>query len=249
MQIKIRKLGTFPIVERFKFILKLCGLWSRDISSTYLLMLYNGYKVAFMFIFMLLYALTINTNIFFTDDVLEATDVLCMGLTVMALVGKSTNYGFFRRRIETLLRISEEFRLDSDQEVEFVNQQMVGFTKMCNFVYCFSNLAITFNSIAAIMSEEVRLPYVAWFPFDWKSNSTTYMLVCIYQIFGMFMGANLNMSIDLMSIYLMHVVSIKLETLGNRLRKLSEIKGKGQNQQADARKLIRCISVYQDTWK
>ncbi|XP_037040272.1 putative odorant receptor 71a [Bradysia coprophila] len=249
MRVQIRKLGTFAAVDKFKFVLKLCGLWPSGIPYSYLSILYNWYSLAFIFVFLFPYILAINVNIFFTEDVVEATNTLCMGLTVMALFGKSLNFRFFLRRIQNLLRTSETFQLESDREVEFVDQKMVPFNKLCNCVYCFSNLAIAFNSIEAIVSAEARLPYAAWFPFDWKSNSTTYALVCIYQVVGMVIVANLNLSIDLLSVYLMHVTSVKLEILGNRLRKLNGINVNGrQNRHTHTKKLVRCISVYQQAW-
>ncbi|XP_037040273.1 odorant receptor 94b-like [Bradysia coprophila] len=101
-------------------------------------------------------------------------------------------------------------------------------------------MAISFNFISTSMSDTTRLPYLAWLPFDWKCNSTAYAWLYTYQVIGVIIQANINVSLDLLMAYSMHVASIKFELLGDRLQRLSEMKkdGGGKPRQ-QTRDLIR----------
>ncbi|XP_037040275.1 odorant receptor 94b-like [Bradysia coprophila] len=107
-------------------------------------------------------------------------------------------------------------------------------------------MAISFNFISAIMSDNPRLPYPAWYPFGWKSNTSAYPWLYTYQVVGVIIQANLNMSLDLLAAYFMFMASIKLEIVGNRLQKLGEMKQRGEKRvQSDSRYvqgLQKCFS-------
>lgn len=247
---KSRKLGSSAAVERIKLVFTLCGQWPLDISSKFLAMLYNCYGLTVVITCLFIYNLTICIYIFFTEDMLEATDNLCIGLTLIAEFGKLLNFRFFLQRIQTLLRMNEEFQLENDRESEFVDGQMVGFNKLVTFYYCLANVAVSFNSIGVLMTEEVRLLYLAWFPFDWKSNSTAYAWVYTYQVVGVIFIANLGLSLDLFAAYLMHAASIQFDILGIRLQELGTMNEEdGRPKKRMDRDLIRCISIYQRIWK
>ncbi len=244
------KLGTFVVVERLKLVFKLCGLWPSENTSKCSSVLYNFYSLTINVIFLFLYDLSTSVYIFFLEDVQEATDNLCMSLTLIALFAKVVNFKISLRRIRTALRMSEEFMLENDEEYVIVDRQISFYNKLAVFLFCSANVAGSFNYTAVMMSEEVKLPVLAWFPFGWESNSTVYVLLYAYQVIGLVIQSNLNVSMDLFAAYLMHVASIKLQILGNRFENLSKFMSEGQvNQQIVDDSLARCVVTYQHLWK
>lgn len=251
-----KTLGTSESVKMLKFIFKLSGLWPSE-RSGYLTIFYTFYSLSILVIFLFLYDLSLIIYIFYLEDVEEATNNLCMSLTLITLFGKVLNFKFYLRRIKNLLRMSEEFRLENDQEAFLVDQRISFFYNLTKVLLIFGNISGLSIYIGAFMSEEVRLPFLAWFPFDWKSNFSTYVSLYIYQIVGMIIQSNLNVGMDLFSAYVMHVASIKLELLGVRLEKLSKFKEQGQlNLQIDDKTerkyiaaLVKCVAAYQKIWR
>lgn len=251
-----KTLGTSESVEKLKFVFKLCGLWPNQLSG-YLSILYKFYSISIIVIFLFLYDLSLIVYIFYIENVEEATNSLCMTMTLITLFGKVLNFKIFLRRIQNLLVMGEKFTLENDQEALLVDQRISFYNHLTTFLFFSANIAASSIYTGTFMSEEARLPFLAYFPFDWKSNFTTYVLICIYQIIGMSIQSNLNVTMDLFSAYLMHVASIKLEILGVRLEKLSRFVEKGQlNLQIDNKtnneyiaELVKCVKAYQHIWK
>lgn len=251
-----KKLGTSVGVERLKFVFNVCGLWPSKLSG-WLAMLYNFYSLTIIVVFLFVYDLSLTVYIFFIEDVQEATNSLCMSLTLITLFGKVLNFKIFSRRIQRLLNSVEEFRLENDQETLLAEQRISFYNKLILFLYISANGAGSAIYSGTILSSEVRLPFLAWFPIDWKSNYTAYVSLYIYQVIGMTIQSNLNVTMDLFSAYLMHVASIKLEILGRRLENLSKFKEQGQfNLQVDEKTeaehmaaLVKCVVAYQHIWK
>lgn len=241
-----KKLGTFAMVEKLKFNLKFGGLWSSD-SSKCSSLLYKFYGLMIMVTIFLIFDLSLNIYVFYVKNVQEATENFCLSLTAIAMIGKVLNFKIQFRRIQRALRVAESFTLENDREKLFVDERISFYNKICTFFLVAANIGVFFICFGAILVDEKRLPILAWFPFDWKSNTTIYALCYTYQTISLTIQANLNVTLDLFSAYLMHVASIKLEILGVRLEKL----GTGQrNQQTDDTKaFVKCIVDYQSIWK
>lgn len=247
---KNRKLGTFSAVERIKFVILLCGQWPVGISSKLRRMLYNCISVTVFIIFVFLYDFLMCASVLFIEDVQEATENLHTSLTFLTTFGKALNYRFLFGRIQGLFRMSETFQLENVYESQFADRQMVRFNKLVTFLYCSANSAVSFSCIATVFSDTPRLPFPSWYPFDWKTNSTTYAWLYTYQVIGVMIQSNLNISLDLLTAYFMHVASVQLQILGVRLEKLGKINGDGRpNQKTNTKDMIRCISAYNRIWK
>lgn len=251
-----KTLGTSRGVDKIKLVFQLCGLWPSEFSGCFS-MFYNFYSSTIIIIFLFLYDLSLIIYIFFLEDVQEATNNLCMSLTLVTLFGKVLNFRTFLRRIQNLLHMCEEFALENDEEVVLVDQRISFYDKLVLFLFLSANIAGSAIYIGAFMSDELQLPFLGWYPLDWKNNYTTYVLLYIYQVFGMSIQCNLNVSMDLFSAYLMHVASTKLDILGLRLEKLSKFKEQGQlnlhtdneTEEKHITTLVRCVVSYQHIWK
>lgn len=93
------------------------------------------------------------------------------------------------------------------------------------------------------------------------------MSVYIYQLIGLFIQAQVNVSLDMINVYLLYIASIKFEILGARLVKLGNIKEARLNNVDDVnlgikrknqwiqegfekkRALIKCVVSYQKIWQ
>lgn len=251
---KNKKLGTSKGVETLKFVFNVCGVWPKKLPQL-LSVLYNLYFLIILVTFIFLYDLSLIIYIFYLEDVQEATNNLCMSLTLITLFGKVLNFKYYLSKIQNLLHIGEEFELENEDEILFVDQRISFYKKLIIFLYMSANIAGSAVYVGAFMSTEVRLPFLGWYPFDWQSNYKTFVLLYVYQVVGMIIQCNLNVSMDLFSAYLMHVGSIKLEIVGKRLEKLGTIQKQGQlfldskMNQEQISSLIKCIVTYQHIWK
>lgn len=196
-------------------------------------------------------------EIFYIENVIEATNNLCMTLTLITLFGKVLNFKYFLKNIQNLLHFAEEFDLENGEEVELVQKSLTFYTKLVKFLIIAVNIAGSSNYIGAFFTGEHKLPYLAWYPFDYRNNYTLYVALYLYQSIGMFIQSNLNITMDLFSAYVIHIGSVQLELVGKRLRKLNEFTMQGQlNLRMDSKgnkrnisSLVRCVESYQRTWK
>lgn len=250
------KLGTCEGVERCKFVFSYCGLWPKNMPR-WLSILYNFYNLNIIVIFLFLYDLAFILYIPFLENVEEATNNLCITLTLITLFGKVLNFKMYLSKIQNLSHIAEEFELENEQESYLVNQRISFYNKLTLLLLCTANTSACSNYVGALLSSEVRLPYLAWYPFEWRSNSSTYILLYMYQVIGMFIQCNLNVGMDLFSAYLMYVGSLKLEILGMRLEKLSTFHEQGslnlgmdyKTKKQHIASLVKCVVTYQHIWK
>lgn len=237
-------MGTFPAIDKVIFFLKFCGLWPAKNKSKYLSVLYQFYSIVIIVIFLAIYDLFFCVYIFLVEDWDKATEHLCMNLALIVLFGRLLNLKFFFRQIKSVLRISEEFILESGEEILLVNQKISFFSKIAIFNCVGVNAGCMFAYISTIFADEIQLPFHAWYPIDWKSNPMIYVLLYLYQFFGMTIQSNLSVCVDILTAYPMFMCSVQLEILGRRLEKLNEMKCQSNEDiQIDA--FIKCVVTYQ----
>ncbi|XP_037042348.1 odorant receptor 94b-like [Bradysia coprophila] len=252
-----KTVGTSGGVKILKFVLTCAGFWPRNVPYKWLSVLYGIYSNIILIFIMFLYQMSMLIEIFHIENVVEATNNLCMTLTLMTLFGKILNFKYFLGNIQSLLYFGEEFELENDEEVAVVQQNLTFYTRLVQFLLITANIAGPSNYVGAFLAGDFKLPYLAWYPFDYKSSNTLYAGIYFYQSIGMFLQSNLNVTMDLFSAYMMHIGSLKLQIVGRRLKKLSEFTMQGQlNLAMDGKankrhisSLVRCIESYQRTWK
>lgn len=202
MQTK-RHIGRFPVMDKLKFVFQLFGIWPIDTVSKYKSMLNKVYSLVIFVLFFLCYDLSLSIYLFYVEDVQDATDNLTINLTLIVVLGKMLNFKIYFRRIIALLRMSEEFTLESDQEIVFAAEQMSPFSKVTTLNRFVVNACCVFAYAKVFYTDERELPFPGWFPFDWKRNTTAYVLLYIYQIIGMIIQSNLSPVLDMLPAYLM----------------------------------------------
>lgn len=227
-----RAIGKRRIVKWIMFLFRLLGLWQTDkLSPIYLL-----YQIVLHFIFSFLYALSLCVRIVQIDNTTELIAASGMTLTVVALLFKFINLCYFRRIIAQILHDNETFVLANAGEREFVRRRMRFFTIVAIGYYSMANSAGASSFVAAALLR--KLPFFGSYPLDWQMNEWNYWLVYGYQVAGMFILCNANVTIELLPGYLMFVTSVRLEILAQRLCTLG-----GRSTEAA---LMGCVKLHQN---
>lgn len=240
------EIGTSKELERMKLILCLTGLWPNKWTG-WKLRAYNFYSI-FMVFFLFVYDLAFCIYIIFLKDINEVTYSLCMTLTVVALFGKVVNFKINVNGIQNLLSLVDKFQLESLNEAAFVTKKLSPFNKLLVTYFFLANMASVSSYVGAILSGKVRLPFLAWYPFDWETNNFIYVPLFLYQAFGMTIQSNLNVTMDLFSGYLMYIGSVKFEILGRRFENLNQVLD-GKKKIVSMEALLKCVKTYQQIWK
>lgn len=222
-------------------VFRLFGLWIPDSTSVYKLYSYSLHGL-----FTFYYTSTLIVAIFFVQSAKEIINSVGMMLTLTALSVKVLNIYANNVHIRGCLRSIEEFPLHDDEELQCKKKRVRMFSIVAWTLYCTGNTAGMSTYLAAL--RERMLPFKAWYPVE-----THFWSMYTFQVGGMLMLSNLNMTMELFPSYLMYMVSIKMEILSTRLRKL----GKGVShlggyadpetveQHGMTMQLADCIKVHQ----
>lgn len=252
-------IGPSLITKTLIILFRIFGLWYYpDTSAAYKL-----YAFVLHFIFSFLYTICFVVNVFYLTDVSEATDSLCIGLTVLALFVKVLNFFWYNNLIQKILENIQQFELIDDNEIELVNDRTKTFLKLMVFYYFAPNTTGITTFINAVFVTPPQLPFNGWYPLDWQHNNRDYWLTYFYQTFGMAMEINLNITIDLFPCYIMFMISVQMELLGGRLANIEGGPGKimtdgklmakqqvdvwadGTDRQSE-RMIVDCIKIHQN---
>lgn len=194
----------------------LFGQWSNETTS----ILYHVYSFALHFGFVFLYLICMLINLIFITDVNETTHSLYVTLTELAFFLKVLNFFWFNRGMKECLATVVDFDLKNEKEAETVHKRMHFFNWLTFCYYVIPNLCAITASMKPLFVEKREIPFRGWYPLDWMNNDRDYLLVYAYQVIGIMIEVNLNVTLDLFPNYLMHMISIQMQILGKRLRNL-----------------------------
>lgn len=182
---------------------------------------YKAFGYIFLFIFSIIFTLSMVIQLFNIQDMKNSTEALYMTLTEVALAVKIVN---FLRRInefQQMLRAAQDFELVNDDELKLLKIYVDRFFKMALFYYLAAFYAGCSADIAAAFGSVNELPFSAWYPFfDWKNSNLDFWILVVYQTAGMFVTSMINVTVELFASLLMFMTSFQMEVLGMRLSKL-----------------------------
>lgn len=213
-------IGPSPISKLLVFIFRISGLWYYPDTTV----AYKLYAFLLHFVFSFLYTICFVVNVFFLTDVSDATDSLCITLTVVALLVKVFNFFWYNTLIQRNLEKIQQFQLIDDNEIRLVNSRTKMFSKLMVYYYCICNTTGITTFINAIFVTPPKLPFPGWYPMDWQHNNRDYWLTYFYQTLGMAMEINWNITIELFPCYVMFMISVKMELLGGRMANIKPMK-------------------------
>lgn len=233
-------------------VLRVCGLW-RPVASSYT-SLYTIYGTIFLAIFSGFYTLFMCIHLAILTDLNQLTDVSYMALTELALFVKIIIFFILNRKLQALYAELSAFKLETNDERTFVACRVNFFFKAMVFYYSVSNGATSLTEISTVLSNEWRLPYAGWYPFvDWQHSYTGYWITFAYQMFGMHVTCNLNVTVDTFATFFMFIISVQMEVLGMRLQTMGYGKqslgaaagSDTQDKSANIRRLVAQIKLHQ----
>lgn len=235
-------IGRPRIAKIMVTILSIFGLWLPD--STFI---YRLYSAQLHCIFTFSYTSALAIALFFAQSANDMLNSLGMIMTLVALNAKVLNIYRHHRMIRRCLIFIEEFKLLDKEEEQRKTDRVRMFTIVAAILYFTGNTAGMSVYLAAHRARV--LPFVAWYPFQ-----LSFWWLYSYQVVGMLMLSNVNMTMELFPSYLMYMVSIKMDILGERLRKLGSgvtkqmryIKERETTDQIkESDKLSQCIKAHQ----
>ncbi len=246
----MKVVGETIISRLVVWVYYLFGQWPNENSS----ILYHIYAFVLHFGFVFLYLVCMLINLIFITDVNETTHSLYVTLTELAFFLKVMNFFWFNRGMKECMSAINVFELRNETEANWVQKRMHYFNWLTYCYYVIPNICAITASMRPLFVQQRDIPFRGWYPLDWVNNDLNYVVVYGYQVIGIMIEVNLNITLDVYPNYLMHMISIQMRILGKRLTNLgSSSNGKvvrtinpsDKFQQKGSVDLIDCIQTHQ----
>lgn len=232
----------------FQRFFTLTGLWlpaqPSIIHKIYVLLIqiifFNGYTA-----FKCMYVFELKT-------VGEASILTFVCLTEVALILKLFNFLAKNALVRENQRLIREFRFQNQTELEYFDAKLKTFRIISRAFFILTFATDFFSYIVPFFqNNEPTLPYLSWYPWDWRHNRSTYWKIYAYQIIGMLVQSNTLVAMELYCVYFLMVLGAYLTILCNRLNAIG-YDGENSGVEAGARKiqdknnhtLIECIKTH-----
>lgn len=212
------KVGESTLSRLIVRVYYLFGQWPNEDFS----MFYFIYAIVLHFGFVFLYLICMLINLLFIKDVNvdETTHSLYVTLTELAFFLKVLNFFWFNRGMKECMSTVIDFDLKDENEAYMMRKRMQFFSWLTYSYYVIPNLCAITASMKPLFVEKREIPFRGWYPLDWVNNDRDYVLVYAYQVIGIMIEVNLNVTLDVYPNFLMHMISIQMQILGNRLTNL-----------------------------
>lgn len=204
--------ATNRMVQVFRWV----GLWPTQNSSIFywiygVLVLSTG---SFLITFTMMFQLICFTK---KEDL---TGNSYMALTELVLCVKIINFYFRYRSVKTHLNTIHEFEFQTDAERKLFIKRLrfAYFVYMMDFVLM--NIVHVLIYIDIFTAPERKIAFPAWHPIDWKIDTRNYILVLIFQIYGMGITTNIQVVIQQYPSLMFCCVSAQFEILSMRLQNI-----------------------------
>lgn len=203
-------------------LLRICGLWKPYEKSIWLQTVYSTYSVVFLTTFVMIYTAAMVINIFVPSEADDSlANRLFLSLTEAALLVKVINFFFNNRDWQRIFDEIDEFRTNASKEEIIIQFRTRIFLILTLAYLCSVHLSVYASVMIPLLDGGKNLPFSGWYPgFEWKYNQRDYWIVYIYQSFGSFITANLNVGIDAYYYFVILILSAQVNIYGNRLRSL-----------------------------
>lgn len=132
-------------------ILQVLGLWKPNKESNWRFY-YSSYAIVFIFIFSIIYTVSMVVNIFFLTDFSDLTNRLYMSLTEVALVIKVITFFVNNREWQQILTDIKQFSINSLGDERIIKQRALIFQVVLYVYFFFPNCAAHALGIAPLLS-------------------------------------------------------------------------------------------------
>lgn len=213
--------GESTLSKVLVFCFFICGLWSKFKPNTIVSSLYHILSYIGQFTLSFCYTGFMVVGLLFISDVNQITLSICVTFTCVAYVAKILNFYWHNAGMKMCLNSVRDFVLENEHEEEFLQDRMKPFQKLALFYYILPNVCGITAYLKPLFAVKTELPFLGWYPLDWETNALNYWIIYVYQIAGIFIEINLNVTMELFPSYLMHMLSTQMEILGMRLERIT----------------------------
>jgi hypothetical protein len=200
------------------FMLRCVGLWPGR-GETYQRDLYTFYAVFNAILIIGGHNFSQLANIFFVYSDLEAlaATIFVMITNILATV-KMYTFVLNMRVIKELLLVLDSFHFQpkSLEQVKLVQPTLQIWKKLYIVYSSVVGVNVLLWSIAPLLDEGQRLPFVAWYPFSTES-SPNYQIIYIYQVVCIWYITIANLNLDCMTYALMMYICAQCDILCDNL--------------------------------
>lgn len=248
--------GDSTLSKVLVFYFFIFGLWSKFEQNTIISTFYRILSYTMHFTLSFCYTGFMVVGLLFISDFNQITLSICVTFTCVAYVAKILNFYWNNTGMKKCFKSVNEFVLENEHELEFLNNRMEPFRKLSLIYYIIPNVCGITAYLKPIFASQTELPFLGWYPLDWRNNLMDYWITYVYQVVGILIEINLNVTMELFPSYLMYMLSIQMEILGMRLEKISatecdievlaeNIDGSNNEQQEIVHKMIEYLKLHQ----
>ncbi|CAD7085732.1 unnamed protein product [Hermetia illucens] len=215
----MREVNNYRALKALWVTMRILGL---DPPEKYRV-LYQVYSICLNTTITFYYPLSMFINMFLLDKKKEVVSNLTLTIS-MVVCGMKTFNNYLKRKELWKIR---EYLVQLDSEVKFeVDKEYLEYMEKVSFRYfvlyaSMYGLVIATCEFPMLFATESRLLYPAWFPWDWKKSSRTYVAIHSYQLIGIIIQIYQNLLNDTLPGILMwllkgylHVQEARIERIG-----------------------------------
>lgn len=241
----------WPMRTLIKF-LNFVGLWPKQHKSMGSWFFYGIYTIIFQTIFTFSYDFFKCINFLFLTDLDIITRAMFICFTEIALAVKIVNFYFRMRTMQTCLNYIQKIKIENQYEADAFTSNFSFLSKIIKWYLITANVTGIFSYLSPLLVAEPILPYPGWYPLDWFNSTLYYWLIYAYQVIGMFLQIQTLVIIESYFIYLMVTISVQLDILSNRIKKIgymdnvneSDIDMVEMQEQNNQQTLVDCIKEH-----
>ncbi|XP_039962547.1 odorant receptor 2a-like isoform X1 [Bactrocera tryoni] len=190
---------------------------------------YKLYTIAITLLFPIYYPLCFTVESFLADNLNDFCEVIYIAMADMTLNIKFLTLFIVRRQLLELRPILKRLDARAKTEEEMnVLQEGIDSAKKCFLIILrlFYSAFVT-SQLMVIFSDEPRLMYPAWYPFDYQASRTKFWMAYGYQTIGFLVQCTQACSVDTYPQAYMRVLTAHIRALSLRIERIGRQNSSG----------------------
>ncbi|XP_058988261.1 odorant receptor 2a-like [Musca domestica] len=215
--------------------------------------LYRLYAIVLNFLATVLFPLSLIANVFFTQNLQQLCENLTITISDCQSNLKFINVFLVRHqldRIKSILRRLDR-RVQDDKEFAVLKSAIA--TARSSFLIFFRlySFGTTLSVVKVALAESRSLLFPAWFGVNWDGNLSTYVVVIVYQFFGLAVQALQNVANDSYPPAYLVILSAHMRALEIRVKAVGQFRQEGMQQPLtlSAEEQAKCLKEFNECIK
>lgn len=180
---------------------------------------------------------------FFVENLYIRSNLTSLSILSTLVMIRVFNFNVSWMGVQSCLTELQNFILHDEDERLFISVKMPMITFL-SAVFLFSHhFWVLGSTVVPFFMSERQLPLHVSFPFDWKHNLFVYVIGYIYGMLGMITLTSMNALTSIFICYVMLMLSLQLELLRKRIRKIGYANHR-LDDQGPTEALVNCIEMH-----